>query len=255
MAMTLLQRIRYVWVRAGLLALVVAPIAMFLMFRAQDLPPDTFASTNELLVTESDSYVRFQPNVAAKAGLMLIPGCPADPHAYAPLARAIAERQVLTVIVKVPYRCAPWAPHQATLRQRVIGVIDSCYECRWTVAGHSRGARHALELARALPPGRIASLVLMGSTHPRDESYESLAVPILKILGSEDGVAPLEAAKANANLLPATTRWEVIDGGNHAQFGYYGYQLWDRPASISREQQQAQVVALVMAAIAPAPRR
>jgi hypothetical protein len=154
--MTLLQRVRYIWVRLGVVALLASPVAMYLMFRAQDLPPDTFVTTPELQVTESAMYVRFEPAKSTSAGLMILPGCPADPHAYAPLARAVAQQGVLAVIVKVPYRCAPFASHQAELRQRIASVIDSCYECAWTLAGHSRGARHALEQASALPQGRVA---------------------------------------------------------------------------------------------------
>jgi pimeloyl-ACP methyl ester carboxylesterase len=244
--MTILQRIRYLWVRAGLIVLVVSPLAMYLMFRAQGLPPDTFATSADLQVTESEMYVRFQPSAKSTVGLIIIPGCPADPHAYAPLARAVALHDVLSTIVKVPYRCAPWPPHQVLLRQRILGIIDSCHECAWTLAGHSRGARHALEVARALPKGRIASLVLLGSTHPREESYASLELPILKILASQDGVAPPADALAHRELLPQSARWEVIDGGNHAQFGYYGYQLWDRPATIAREQQQAAAVTMIL---------
>jgi hypothetical protein len=33
-----------------------------------------------------------------------------------------------------------------------------------------------------------------------------------------------------------------IEGGNHSQFGWYGFQPGDRWASISREEQQAVVV-------------
>ena len=247
--MTLLQRIRYIWVRAGLLMLVAMPIAMFVMFRAQGLPPDTFASTPELSVTESEMYVRFQPATTKNVAVALIPGCPADPHAYGPLARAMAQQGVLSVIVKVPYRCAPWTSHQATLRQRVSGVLDSCPKCAWTIAGHSRGARHALEVARALPQGRIASLVLIASTHPRVESYATLGIPVLKILASEDGVAPVADAMANRALLPPSARWEVIDGANHAQFGHYGHQLWDRTATITREMQQEHAVSLIMSSV------
>jgi pimeloyl-ACP methyl ester carboxylesterase len=247
--MTVLRRIRQIWVSFGVVALIASPIVMFLMFRAQGLPPDTFVSTPELLVTESDMYVRFQPASAGKRAWMIIPGCPADPHAYAPLARRVALHGVLSVIVKVPYRCAPWPAHQDALRQRVAGVIDSCFDCEWTLAGHSRGARHALEVARALPPGRIASLVLIGSTHPREESYASLRIPVLKILGSEDGVAPVADSLARRDLLPAASRWEVIEGGNHAQFGYYGYQLWDRPATITREQQHDRATELLLSVI------
>ena len=34
-------------------------------------------------------------------------------------------------------------------------------------------------MAEALPQGRIASLVLIGSTHPREESYAALSMPVL----------------------------------------------------------------------------
>jgi pimeloyl-ACP methyl ester carboxylesterase len=247
--MTLWRRIRYIWVRAGLVMLVAMPAAMFVMFRAQGLPVDTFATSAELRVTESEMYVRFQPATAGNAAVALIPGCPADPYAYGPLARALAQRGVLSVIVKVPYRCAPLASHQAMLRQRVSGVLDSCPKCAWTLAGHSRGARHALEVASALPAGRIASLVLIASTHPREESYAALGMPVLKILASEDGVAPLADALENRTLLPPTARWEVIDGANHAQFGYYGHQFWDRKATITREQQQEHAVGLILSAL------
>jgi pimeloyl-ACP methyl ester carboxylesterase len=247
--MTLLQRVRYIWVRAGLVVLLTAPVAMYLMFRAQNLPPDAFQTTAAMRVTESDTYLRFQPASPTRSAWMLIPGCPADPLAYAPLARAVAQQGVLSVVIKVPYRCAPWPPHQEQLRQRVSGVIDTCFECSWTLAGHSRGARHALEVARALPPGRIASLVLIGSTHPRDTSYATLGIPVLKVLGSEDGVAPVDDAMSYRALLPPTTRWEVIDGANHAQFGYYGYQLWDRTARITREAQHREVVRLILSAL------
>jgi hypothetical protein len=42
--------------------------------------------------------------------------------------------------------------------------------------------------------------------------------------------------------MPPDTRWAPIEGGNHAQFGWYGEQSGDNPATISREAQQAQVV-------------
>ena len=38
-------------------------------------------------------------------------------------------------------------------------------------------------------------------------------------------------------------RWVEIGGGNHAQYGWYGEQLGDGLATISRPQQQEQIVA------------
>jgi hypothetical protein len=53
------------------------------------------------------------------------------------------------------------------------------------------------------------------------------------------GMEPFDASRA---LLPADTTWVVIEGGNHAQFGDYGSQPGDNPATISAADQQTQVV-------------
>jgi len=42
-------------------------------------------------------------------------------------------------------------------------------------------------------------------------------------------------------LLPADTQYVVIDGGNHAQFGSYGFQPGDNEATISPEEQWTQI--------------
>ena len=42
--------------------------------------------------------------------------------------------------------------------------------------------------------------------------------------------------------MPENTSWVKIDGGNHSQFGWYGDQPGDNPASISREIQQQIII-------------
>jgi hypothetical protein len=53
------------------------------------------------------------------------------------------------------------------------------------------------------------------------------------------GMDAFEASRFN---LPSTTKFVVIDGGNHGQFGDYGFQPGDNEATISRAEQQKQVV-------------
>jgi hypothetical protein len=65
---------------------------------------------------------------------------------------------------------------------------------------------------------------------------------VTSIYGTLDGVALPETVLASEPLLPANTIWTAIEGGNHAQFGWYGPQEGDNPATISREEQQSQVV-------------
>jgi hypothetical protein len=59
-----------------------------------------------------------------------------------------------------------------------------------------------------------------------------------------------EKIAASRPLLPAETRWVTIEGGNHAQFGWYRPQSGDHPATISREAQQREVVAATLALLA-----
>jgi pimeloyl-ACP methyl ester carboxylesterase len=66
-----------------------------------------------------------------------------------------------------------------------------------------------------------------------------LKIPVTKIVGTRDGVAKPEAVKRNASLLPAHTRWIWVNGGNHSQFGWYGFQPMDRRARITPEKQRA----------------
>lgn len=87
-------------------------------------------------------------------------------------------------------------------------------------------------------PGLIDRLILMGTTHPRDFSIAGLKIPVMKLFGSNDGVADVKGVNDNKSNLPPLTKYILIKGGNHSQFGYYGFQFGDDKAEISREKQQ-----------------
>ena len=71
-------------------------------------------------------------------------------------------------------------------------------------------------------------------------------MPIIKIYGSEDGLASQSEIEAFRGHLPEQAIMTEIEGGNHAQFGYYGTQLGDNPATISRERQQAETAVAIL---------
>lgn len=89
--------------------------------------------------------------------------------------------------------------------------------------------------------------MLIGTSHPRDVDLSSLRVPVTKIVGTRDGLASIEAVEANRELLPAGTTWIRIEGGNHSQFGWYGFQPGDRRAAVSAEAQRAAMIHGVLA--------
>lgn len=94
-------------------------------------------------------------------------------------------------------------------------------------------------MVRLEHPGLIDKLVLIGTTHPRDLSLSDRTLPVLKIYGFKDGVADEADILANRGNLPATAEVARIEGANHAQFGYYGFQFDDNRATISRAEPQA----------------
>ena len=92
-------------------------------------------------------------------------------------------------------------------------------------------------------------MVLIGTTHPKQDDLSFLQIPVTKIYASNDGIAPPDRVLSNQGLLPKQTRWVEIKGGNHSQFGRYGHQLFDGTATISREERERITRAAIVEAI------
>jgi pimeloyl-ACP methyl ester carboxylesterase len=179
--------------------------------------------------------------VQSRAGLVFLPGAMVDPRAYGPLARAVAEAGFPVALVELPWRMAPTAAGEETVAERAAVAREAIDpSIPWVLAGHSRGAAIATRLMAGGPRG-YAALVLVGTTHPRID-LSSLSIPVVKIGGTLDCVAGRTRAEEAGPLLPAGTEWLWIEGANHAQFGFYGTQLGDCTATMSREEQFRQLV-------------
>jgi pimeloyl-ACP methyl ester carboxylesterase len=98
--------------------------------------------------------------------------------------------------------------------------------------------------------GLVPALVLIGTTHPKQNDLSFLQIPVTKIYSTNDGIAPVDQVLLNKRLLPERTKWIVIVGGNHSQFGHYGHQLFDGRASMTREAQQAVVRSELLTSLA-----
>jgi pimeloyl-ACP methyl ester carboxylesterase len=234
----LLRWVRRIWVTLGLLFLG----WMFWNMQARGVSADQFASTGSLTVESSDEMTMFLPVAAGpnRAGLIFLPGGGVDWRAYGPFVRSIADWGFPAAIVRLPYRVAPTDASRAAVWQRIEAVGLAWGSSRPVVlSGHSRGAALSARFADE-HRGQLDGLLLIATTHPRDQDLSHLAVPVVKIVAEHDCVASPAAARANARLLPPGTLWVEIAGGNHAQFGHYGSQLNDCGATIPREAQQAQ---------------
>jgi len=175
----------------------------------------------------------------SQTALIFICGSGISADAYGPLLRPIAEDGYAVFIVKLPYRFAPFESHKQSAVNDAVALIAAHPEySRWVLSGHSLGAALSCRAIRENPEA-FAEMVLIGTTHPKQDDLAFLTIPVTKIYGSNDGVATPESIMNNKGLLPAQTHWAEIRGGNHSQFGHYGHQLFDGTATITRLEQQA----------------
>jgi pimeloyl-ACP methyl ester carboxylesterase len=240
-----------IWISLGLAATLVFVVWSLIAYRASPAARAAHESSLAVRVTQHDGLRRFTPSKPSdrRAGLLFFPGGLVDPGAYAPLARAVAEAGYEAVIVELPRRGAFGGAADPELYERARALMrDTTGPDRWIVAGHSRGGVVASQLASERP-GRLAGLVLIGTTHPRDVDLSDLRIPVTKVVGTRDGLARPAGVEANRHLLPAATRWIRIEGANHSQFGWYGFQPGDRFARISPEAQRTVTIGAVLDAL------
>ncbi len=227
------------WLGIGLLAVVILAALGFTVWAYTPLRP----APEALAALQSDAnvqvsqgpWITFQPvGQQPVNGFIFYPGGRVDPRSYAVTARALAEQGNLVVIVPMPFNLAFFGNERARQVQAAFPQIQ-----HWAIGGHSLGGVAAAMYAHRHPQS-LDGLALWAAYPTAGDSLANSALPVLSVYGTEDmGRAQIEASQP---LLPPSTRWVIIEGGNHAQFGDYGPQPGDNPATISRAVQQEQTV-------------
>ncbi len=199
--------------------------------------------TSDTVTVSTDPWLTFAPAEPADTGLIFYPGGRVLPEAYAPAARAIAEAGYLVVVPAMPLNLAVFAPGVAA------DVIAAYPEVTtWVIGGHSLGGAMAASFAHA-NPGAVQGIVLWASFPQASDTLADTGLVAASIYGTLDGLASVDDIDASRPYLPDATAFVAIEGGNHAQFGYYGQQGGDLEATITREEQQAQAVAATLAVL------
>lgn len=201
--------------------------------------PEAYAAleSSATVTVTTDKWAVFQPiAVNLSKGLILYPGGRVDFRSYAPLAKAIAAEGHLVVITRMPLNLAVFGVNIAN------DVIDSYPQVKtWLIGGHSLGGTMAAQFTYE-NPSKIRGLVLWAAYPASGTDLSNYTVLVMTIHGTHDGLVSSAQIGDSLNFLPPSTVRVEIAGGNHAQFGWYGDQGGDNPATITREQQQTQIL-------------
>jgi pimeloyl-ACP methyl ester carboxylesterase len=221
-------------------SLCIVLMGAFLLWAANPLGPMPEAlaamQNSQSIRVEQDPWIVFRPARMKDTGFIIYPGGRVDYRSYAPAALAISSQGYLVVITPMPLNLAVFDINAADT------VIKAFPEVKhWAIGGHSLGGAMAAQFI-AGNSTQVEGLILWASYPASNNDLSMLPIRVSSISGSVDGFSTPDKILASELLLPSDTAWVVIAGGNHSQFGWYGFQAGDNPATITRSEQTQQVV-------------
>ncbi|HZU86696.1 MAG TPA: alpha/beta hydrolase, partial [Anaerolineaceae bacterium] len=207
--------------------------------------PDALAalqSDAQVSVEITPGWVLFKPvGIEPQTGLIFYPGGRVEYRSYAPALRLVAEAGYLVALPWVPLNLAVFNPNRA---DEVIAAYPQIKY--WAVGGHSLGGSMAANYLKS-HPGKAQGLVLWASYPADSDDLSASGLKVVSVSGSNDGLSTPAKIEASRRLLPVDTTWVVIQGGNHAQFGSYGEQSGDNPATLDAAAQHLQAAQATIA--------
>ena len=215
----------------GIVLLVLAVLTGAFFWSVSDYyPADDIALevlAQDSTITVQDDLTILSPSYPTDTAIIFYPGAKVEAEAYLPLLTQIRQTGVTCILVHMPFRMAIF---DANAAEEVMEQFPDIQH--WYMAGHSMGGAMASQFA-AGHSDEVDGLFLLGAYIYGDYPPEKA----LTVYGSLN-----QSVEDHINY---TENIVEIEGGNHAQFGNYGPQKGDLPATISAEEQQAQTVAAI----------
>ena len=183
---------------------------------------------SEVKVTENKDYYLFDNVNNNDKAIIFYGGAKVEEKSYAPMLNKLAHEGIDVYIAKMPFCFALFNRTKADTIYKANNTYQEVY-----LMGHSLGGVCcAMNLESTKYEYKGAIFLASYPSKQMDNKYKSLT-----IYGSEDKVMNMKEYEKNLSYLPNGYITKVIEGGNHANYGYYGKQKGDGVATISREQQ------------------
>lgn len=214
---------------AAVIAIAAGVMTYLLDYYPVDSEAAKAASSGYCYVVEyGDDLKAYEPVGETNYGLIFYPGAKVEYTAYEPLMEWLAGEGVLCLLVKMPFNLAIFDKNAAFGMNNIYPNIE-----HWYIGGHSLGGAMAADFAAE--NSGIEGVVLLAAFPSKDLSNTDMRV--LSIYGSNDGILDMKSYERAKSKLPSDFTEQVIEGGNHAGFGFYGEQSGDGTAAISNGQQ------------------
>lgn len=196
-------------------------------YHAEKTATDYLNGTEDVNVTKISKGL-FLDGYGNNTTIIFYPGAKVEYTSYLPLFTNLASRGIDCYLVEMPFNLAFFGINSAD------DIIKNSSYQHYFMAGHSLGGAMAGSYVNSTS-NNIIGLIYLSSHLPKE-----IHVPVLSIRGTNDGVINLTSYNQAKPLVKNNFTEIIINGGNHAQFGYYGVQSGDNQANITPESQQNQ---------------
>ena len=202
-------------------------------YHAEKTATDYLNGTDDVNVVKISNGL-FLDGYGNNTTIIFYPGAKVEYTSYLPLFTNLASRGIDCYLVEMPFNLAFFGINSAD------NIIKNSSYDHYFMAGHSLGGAMASSYVNSTH-NNISGLIYLSSHSPKE-----IHVPVLSIRGTNDGVINLTSYDNAKSLMKSNFTEVIINGGNHAQFGYYGFQSGDNQANITPESQQNQTAEAII---------
>lgn len=221
------------------LGLILLALGLYINFNTYAPQSQALEAMKEANVSDLKAYYVIEGE-KVEANLIFYPGGFVEAESYAVLGQMLSSAHIRTFIVKPPLNLAIL---NTSAYKDIMQAHPS--DAPWFLGGHSLGGSSAI-IGYDKHKGDVDGLILLASYGTEAIDLSNSDLKVLSIRASNDLVLDLNTYKLRKSSLPDNTLYELIDGGNHSGFGFYGDQRKDGKATISNEDQHEETSQLII---------